>query len=228
MSNIQLVISRYNENLDYLNSEPFSKYSQIIYNKGSPFETNTTNNTIIPLENVGRESHTYLYHIIENYDKLADITYFLPGSCLDTLKKWQTMKTFDLLESSQNTVFVSSEFVGDVKTHVYDWCIGDYIGGNSDNQKQLEIEKKDGNQLTIAEIRPFGRWFEYEFGDLHTHVICYRCIFAISREHIRHHSRKYYENLLKYLSGSQNPEYGHYFERAWFAIFYPIPNSCVY
>lgn len=222
MSEIQLVIARYNENLDYLDVDPFSKYSQIIYNKGSPIYTEKD---VIDLENLGRESHTYLYHIIKNYDNLAEVTYFLPGSCLDQLKKWQTMRTFKLLEGSRNTVFISSEMVGDVKNHAFDWCIGEYVGGNSENQKQLN---NNGNHITIADIRPFGNWFDHVFGDLHTHVICYRCIFAVSREHIRQHSREYYENLIQYVSGSQNPEYGHYFERAWLAVFYPVPNSCVY
>lgn len=221
MSNIELVIARYNENLDYLNSEPFSKFKQFIYNKGPEIETDKT---VINLENVGRESHTYLYHIIHNYDHLADVTYFLPGSCLDSLKKWQTMRTFERLEGSRTSVFISSELVGDVKNHAYDWCIGEYVGGNSENQNQLD----GANQITLAEIRPFGKWFDHVFGDLHTHVICYRCIFAVSREHIHQHPREYYENLIQYLSGSQNPEYGHYFERAWLAVFYPIPNSCVY
>ena len=221
MSNIELVIARYNENLDYLNSEPFSKFKQFIYNKGPEIETDKT---VINLENVGRESHTYLYHIIHNYDHLADVTYFLPGSCLDSLKNLQTMRTFERLEGSRTSVFISSELVGDVKNHAYDWCIGEYVGGNSENQNQLD----GANQITLAEIRPFGKWFDHVFGDLHTHVICYRCIFAVAREHIHQHPREYYENLIQYLSGSQNPEYGHYFERAWLAVFYPIPNSCVY
>ena len=29
---------------------------------------------IINLDNVGRESHTYLYHVINNYNNLSDIT----------------------------------------------------------------------------------------------------------------------------------------------------------
>ena len=38
--------------------------------------------------NVGRESHTYLYHnIIENYDRLADVTVFLQGAINDH-RRW--------------------------------------------------------------------------------------------------------------------------------------------
>ena len=34
----------------------------------------------LPLPNVGRESHTYLHHIVNNYDKLADWTVFSQAS----------------------------------------------------------------------------------------------------------------------------------------------------
>jgi hypothetical protein len=230
--NIQIVVAKYNEDTSYLNNKPFSKYSQIVYDKGCKYKDvtmyalNTMRNWTY-LENIGRESHTYLHHIIENYDNLADITIFLPGSCLSELKKWQTEKTFEFVEKTQTSVFISSEFVGDIKNHLYNWCIDDYDGIVKEN---LQDNKKSvmKNKITTANIRPFGKWFEYEFGDLHTHVICYRGIFALSREHIRHHSKKHYQELIKYLQGSPNPEYGHYFERAWLAIFYPIPNSCVH
>ena len=221
---IEIVIAKYNENLDYLNNEPFSKYDQVVYDKGIYLYDVSSNITYKKLKNVGRESHTYLHHIIENYENLADITIFLPGSCLNELKQWQTNKTMKLVESSQTTVFVSSELVGDVKDHAYNWCIDTYDGCTEEN-KMTTLEE---NKIILADIRPFGKWFEYEFGDLHTHIICYRGIFAIAREHIRHHSKKYYQELIKYVECSPNPEYGHYFERAWLAIFYPIPNSCVY
>lgn len=33
-------------------------------------------NKVIPLENIGRELHTFLTHIVRNYDRLADHTFF--------------------------------------------------------------------------------------------------------------------------------------------------------
>lgn len=43
----------------------------IIYNKGTPQRCNQ-----ILLNNVGREGHTYYKHICDNYDNLADYTFF--------------------------------------------------------------------------------------------------------------------------------------------------------
>lgn len=74
---LEIVIARYDEDLKWILNN--SKYAQhaTIYNKG---ENNiNTLLTSIPLQNVGRESHTYLYHIINNWDNLADRTIFFQG-----------------------------------------------------------------------------------------------------------------------------------------------------
>jgi hypothetical protein len=71
MNNIKIIISRYHEDVSW--SEKYSDY-RVIYNKGNNIEQNC-----ITLPNIGRESHTYLYHIVENYNNLADYNVFLQG-----------------------------------------------------------------------------------------------------------------------------------------------------
>lgn len=68
----ELVVARYNEDLSWLFKVNNKKIT--IYNKG-----NNINYNNIKLPNIGRESHTYLTHIIKNYDNLADITIFTQG-----------------------------------------------------------------------------------------------------------------------------------------------------
>ncbi len=73
---VEYVVAHYNEDLSWLT--PYAEKAHI-YHKGilgeSPFPVaNWT-----PLQNVGREGHTYLVHILEHYDDLADITFFLQG-----------------------------------------------------------------------------------------------------------------------------------------------------
>ena len=83
MSNC-LIISRYDEDISWLSSyETFNLY---IYNKGSRIKNYEFKN-IINLKNVGRESHTWLYHIVNNYNKLDDINIFLQGR-IDDLGVW--------------------------------------------------------------------------------------------------------------------------------------------
>ncbi len=75
--NTEIVIARYNENLDWLDKIP-KDIKITIYNKG----INDINRPFIQLPNIGRESHTYLYHIINNYDNLAEQTIFCQGDSI--------------------------------------------------------------------------------------------------------------------------------------------------
>lgn len=67
---VECVIARYNEDISWIKELKNKKIT--IYNKGN----NDIPNKFIKLPNIGRESHTYLTHIIKNYDNLADITIF--------------------------------------------------------------------------------------------------------------------------------------------------------
>jgi len=57
---VQLIVSRYNEDVQWV-----SAYSNIatVYNKGSPVGKKESPLNIIQLPNIGREGHTYLYHM---------------------------------------------------------------------------------------------------------------------------------------------------------------------
>ena len=81
--NIEIVVSRYNENLDWIHQYPFNQFEYIVYNKGFNEKFNKKNvKKVISLPNVGVCDHTYLYHIVSNYDScsLRPITIFFPGS----------------------------------------------------------------------------------------------------------------------------------------------------
>ena len=80
---IQAVIARYTEDVSWVRDMGLDA---IIYDKsGAPAEH--------ALPNVGRESHTYLHHLVTRYDNLADYTVFLQGSCLDHLAPGTTPQT---------------------------------------------------------------------------------------------------------------------------------------
>ena len=71
-SEVALVVARYAESVDWAMA-----YNDIavIYNKSqSPL---VGFQRLVNIENVGREGHTYLYHIIHNYEELAERSIFL-------------------------------------------------------------------------------------------------------------------------------------------------------
>lgn len=69
---INVVVARFAEDVTWTRA-----YADIvtIYNKGA--NNHPALQDAIRLENVGREGHTYLHHIIENYDGLSEQTVFL-------------------------------------------------------------------------------------------------------------------------------------------------------
>jgi hypothetical protein len=73
---MKIVVSRYNEDVEWTKQFP----NVIIYNKGGPLDDIYN---AIPMENVGREGHTYMSYIYENYDHLDDYTIFLQGNPFD-------------------------------------------------------------------------------------------------------------------------------------------------
>ena len=72
-STIAVVVARYEENVDWLKD---IKYITYLYEKGDEGDG-------VKLPNVGREAHTYLYHIVDRYDTLEDYIIFLQGNPFD-------------------------------------------------------------------------------------------------------------------------------------------------
>lgn len=219
MENIDIIIARYNEDLKWTLEEPFNKYKYIVYNKGinENFEKKNISK-IINLNNVGREGHTYLYHIVSNYDNLNNIIVFFPGS-IDMVEKKK--RAAEILNRIENNNYNKAIFMGEYCNDLYDnfknfkldnWCCS--------NKKNIEINNE--NKLQISHIRPFGYWYLYYFGNKKVNFFCYWGIFSIDKRDIIQHPIQRYICLLNQLKISSNPEIGHYTERSWCAIFHPV------
>ena len=226
--NYDLVLPRYNEDIDWVQKDPFDQFNIICYNKGpsEPFKDIPDNCKVVKLDNVGKCDHTYLYHIINNYDNLAPITLFIPASCYDISWKYDIlMKNMKLLNDTNTSVFYGCQF-DDVAKDLHNFTIGIYAASGHDKNKEL-----NGHIINVKECstRPFGKWFEENIGkDLKSTVICYYGILIVDKAHIHNHPKEYYENLIRFVDDDVNPEGGHFMERAWPAIFLPYPDSCKY
>jgi len=219
---IEIVVSRYNEDLNWLNEPIFKKYPVVCYNKGvnDTFNKPPNMKKIVKVKNVGRCDHTYLYHIVSNYDNLADVTIFLPGSTNMPKKMEKAKMQIEEVEQHKNTVFIGMHHPNGVKEMYKDFYLDNWVASDTTNQK-INPEAS----LKRAEPRPFINWYQKHFRDIHVEYSSYLGILGISREHIVQHPKSYYENLLKELDDHSNPEVGHYFERAWAAVFYPMINA---
>ena len=84
--NRQVVIMKHNEDVRWTEHVD----NVIIYNKGVH---TASKHKVINLPNLGMGFASMLYHIIKNYDNLADVTLFLPGNPFDGVheetRKWK-------------------------------------------------------------------------------------------------------------------------------------------
>lgn len=68
---VQVVLAHYSEDLSWTKEHEHPSVKFTVYSKS---ETPPMGTIVLP--NVGRESHTYLHHIVHNYHRLADWTVF--------------------------------------------------------------------------------------------------------------------------------------------------------
>jgi len=199
---IQIVVARYNEDIKWL--LPFKDIT-IIYNKGQYLPLLNKFN-IINLDNVGRESHTYLYHIIENYDNLSDKTIFFQGNIQD--HKILNIEKY----------FGTENFIGHFsKINI------NQLKQNIEHYGKWQTEYKN-NKMKKVNYTVFD-WLTKIIGIEINHEIdefnvVWGANFAISKELILSKPKSFYENIIRYLNYHINPEEGHYLERTWYLIFH--------
>lgn len=216
---VDLVIARYKENLDWLKAVDISRFRRvIIYNKDDAvfkFESPTAkgNVQIVKLPNVGRCDHTYLHHIIENYDNnLATITVFLPGSCdIDYKKDRCNHAIMTAIEHGITTIPIGGPN-DDFRKQLHDFHMDGYASAHP-------LNRQFDDALEVAQDRPFGVWYKKVFGDQPIRSIVWSGIFAASETQIKSRSKDFYIQMSHYLDKHSNPEVGHYVERAWATIF---------
>jgi hypothetical protein len=194
----QIVVARYNENINYLS---LFKDIMIVYNKGDSSIPSIFNSINLP--NVGRESHTYLYHIIQNYDTLANRTLFIQGRINDH-------KLLPIIE-----YFIPNEFVGKLTKNNIQYIklpikhegkyLKELMRGNMKRSKYTPYEWINKIGIDISGIKDFS--------------MVWGANFCVSKELIHRKPKEFYEDIIKYVHYDVNPEEGHFFERAWYLIF---------
>jgi len=196
-----IVVARYRENISWCSS--FSKLVTI-YNKGPPIFNIDT----IHLHNIGRESHTYLYHIIKNYHNLAEKTLFVQGN---------GGFDHDILPyhkySSDDNITMNINVIANT------YCQNNW-GHLICNGKELSMLK---NGLFVHSNNTlYSFWTNFirkNVPPIKTYKWSQGACFSVSKKTILKNPLSYYVNLIKAVNYSINPEEGHYFERSWYYIF---------
>ncbi len=203
----RLIIARYDEDLDWL--KEYDDFKIIVYNKGERISSNTFFN-VINLENKGRESHTWLYHIVNNYYDLNEINVFLQGK-IDDLNCMAYKNPNDYLKKINKYGFKVSRY-GLLGPFHWDW--------NVNIDKDIRYKKQwENNKISRSSIG-FRNFSKKLFPNIPLFVATsYSGCFAVKKEIIQQHKLVFYEELLDILSQNENPIEGHYMERLWCYIF---------
>tara|TARA_B100000212_G_scaffold317287_1_gene272840 strand:- start:41279 stop:41986 length:708 start_codon:yes stop_codon:yes gene_type:complete len=202
-----IIVSRFNEDLSWI--KEFKEFKVIIYNKGKLFK-NENFDKIININNVGRESHTWLYHIVKNYDNLDDINIFLQGR-IDDLGCMAFSNPYKYIKKVNKYGFAASRY-GIIGPLQWKWNIG------------IEKNKKYFDSWNNGEISKskigFRKFAKQLFPNIPKIIATsYGGCFAIKREVIRKYDINFYSNLLEKLNTHKNPIEGHYMERLWCYMF---------
>jgi len=225
-NNVEIIVARYNEDLKWLDTDPFNQYSVIVYNKGNNSNYIKSSNIIKEenIKNVGRESHTYLYHIINNYDNLSDVTVFLPGSVDLEHKYNRSVNMLNKVKETNSTVFSGNFNQHGGIEDIYDFKLEKYISTNENNKKN----NSDDN-IKLSNRRPYGNWYNSIFTNGEkNNCIAWNGIISISKNDILKKPKSYYEKIIKEVDDHHNPETGHFIERSWYAIFYPYNETVMF
>ena len=209
-----LIISRFDEDLDWL--KKYSNYKVIIYNKGNEINYDYFKN-IIKLENVGRESHTWLHHIVSNYNNLNEINIFLQGR-IDDLGCMVYKDLEQYIRKIDRFGFSASRYGLLGPLH---WSRN--VGIENDKRyKKAWINK----EISRSEIG-FRKFSKNILPDIPYFVsTSYGGCFAVKKEKIYRHNIEFYKYLLNILNKNKNPIEGHYLERLWCYIF--TKNATIY
>lgn len=226
---IDVVISRFNEDLEWIYASPYNEFFNqhnvkvIVYNKGNNSEFSTFSGWhVVGLPNIGMCDHTYLYHITDNYDRLAEITIFLPGSLELPDKAIKSARLIQEICEMNSAVFIHNHCDEDgIRNNLYHFQLDSWT-----TRSNLKHELCVPTALEPAEIRPFGAWFDTRFGTMIEPRLTYLGIFSVDRRDIIQHSFERYNAFLSEIPHhTVNSEVVHYIERSWCAIFHPVTHT---
>ena len=219
-STVECVITRYNEHIDWIDYINNNVTNFVVYNKGTndalfknlKIENVSNKLTINKLPNIGRIDHTIAYHILTNWDNLADITVFLPASIMMCQRKGSYLNAI-----RKKIPTVSSKMNGFFSPKFHK--INDSYNYSIDNYQAEGKCNRNNNPFIKSEFKDFKTWKEALIDNRPIKYLAMRGMFIVCKENIKMVDQTVYQNLLTSLSVGDNIENGHFAERIWAHLF---------
>ena len=196
---MQIVVARYREDVSWL-TQIQGAQSCIVYNKGDPLSIETPAQHV-PLQNIGRETHTFLTHIIDNYDSLHQYKWivFLQGNPFDHCKN----------ATSKINSFVSegTSFYG-----LSDLLLEYTLDGGCPFHPGLPLksfyETMRASHSTLKDVQGSDS-IRFDQGGQ----------FIVTSSRILKHSKKFYIDARNHVDKEVNPIHAYVLERMWRVFF---------
>lgn len=227
---LSVIIARYNEDLSWLvHFRDLSVDYDIrfyVYDKSGVDATTTLLPNLDfadhiechPLPNIGRESHTYLHHILERYDDLQQISdnymIFLQGNISDH------MHGLDHAQFLRRLVDEAAQNGASTTGCVVECDLQDFRPGHPTNNPDDQRSDKLRHVMENASPRPLGPWYQMVMDAPLPNSVpwWHAALFCIRSDRIALRTKATYELIFSHLQ-TRNPEVTHYLERMWLLIF---------
>lgn len=207
--NFDIVVAHYRENVEWARKISHPSIRKVfIYTKGPVVEDMNDGRVFHSyLPNVGRESHTYLWHCVHNFadmsdGKMADFTFFVQGS----------------------PHFMHAErilgWVDEVERHSMDFTLNYRISNPSDFLSSGRMGFWSGvTQPAEFDVGGWCRAYVKDSFRSEAIPIFWNACFGVSTSRILASERQRLATIQQKELSTVNPECGHYCERLWHYIF---------
>jgi hypothetical protein len=208
----ELVIAAFDRNYDWVNLlNPDVKLK--VYTKG----WSTKPDEEVILNNVGRDVHTFFYHLVARYDSLSDYTFFSQDYCRDHVANYPEIINSDLNfwnEQCQQHFEEYWCFFSILGPSTWNWHSASQFGGNVLSCDQNGSPNHPGLVIPVIWNQLFETPCPQELEFVPAGHFC------VSRQQVHKRSKSFYQRVLKILE--TNPQAPWIIERLEPYIFNPI------
>lgn len=206
LKDYEIVVAHYSEDLEWL--KPYADHA-IIYHKWKEDKPKFPVKKWIKLGNIWREWHTFMYHIVNNYENLPEYTLFFQWWIQDHKDTW------DVYENIES-------YISEVEKYEFSCSSILFMVRKNPQIKHWWKRKEMLKNWSMQKAKyPFNIFYKKIFKKSQPILLpfFYAANFWVSKSKIQSHPIEFYKNILSLMPEHSNPEEWHYYERLWFAFF---------
>lgn len=195
VNTIDIVVARYNEDVSWIDTfRSHTGVSIFLYNKSAD-----TSPCYKKLKNIGREAHTFLYHIFWHYEHLADRIMLLQGNPFDHESDIERYHELIVCEMGNKEECVPISRTHDV-----------YCDRNGRPHHLMDLRLDEIFKTLFGVSKPIPKRYQFSPG----------AQYVVTRDTIHRHPKQFWYKLL--VLSESDPQFPWKMERLWRYVFSDI------